>query len=148
MSALMAAAEAVSEYAHPRPGRKAGPDVRDRGRGASVHRPQGTGEEFSVLYGLQAVRLRTDPQDDVFLRDGAAVSMVGLALRVTTGGRTHVEALAAGPCDGQRQFADRVGGFVVLRLRVNVAQDHRADLCHRDGLGRDLGDRLLAGFVE
>ena len=102
--------------------------MRHRGSGSGVHRAQGPGKEFGVLDRLQAVGLGADAQDDVLLGDGAAVAVVGLALRVAAAGRAHVQALAAGPGDGQGQLADRVGGLVVLRLGVDVAEHHGADL--------------------
>ena len=122
--------------------------MQDRRGGSGVDGPQGTGEELGVLDGLQPVGFRADPQHDVLLGDGAAVAVVRLALRVAAAGRTHVQPLAAGPGDGQGQFAHGIGGLVVLRLGVHVAEDHRADLRHGNGLGGDLGHDLFAGLIQ
>lgn len=81
------------------------------GWGSGVHRAKGTGKKLGVLDRLQAVRFGADAQDDVLLGNGAAVAVVGLALRVAAARRTHVQALAAGPGDGQGDLADGSEGL-------------------------------------
>src|SRR5919205_70128 len=148
ISALVPAAEPAGKNAHAGTrvgGRRRMPHRRGR---PGVHRTQGTGKKLGVLDSLQAVGLGADPQDDVLLGNGAAVAVVGLTLRIAAARRTHVQALATGPGDGQGDLADRVRRLVVLRLGVHVAQHHRPDLRHRNGLRGNLRHDLFARLVE
>jgi hypothetical protein len=142
------AAEPVSEHAGPGPRLQGLAGVQQRGGGPGVDGPQGAGKEFGVLDSLGAVRFGADPQDTVFLGDGAAVAVIGLALRIPAARGPHVQALAAGPGNGQGDFPHRIRRLVVLRLGIHVAQDNGADLGHGYRLGGDLGDDLLAGLIE
>ncbi len=76
--------------------------------------------------------------------------MIGLALGgIPAARRPHVQALPAGPRDGQGHLPDRIGRLVVLGgLRIHVAKDHRADLGHGYRLSGDLGNDLLSGLIQ
>src|SRR6476620_3702404 len=120
ISALVPAAEPVAEHPGPRP-RPHGLGVGYGSGGTGVDRPQGPGKQFGVLHGLEPVRLGADPEHDVLLGDGSGVAVVRFALGIAAAGRTHVQPLATGPGNGQRELPDGVRGLVVLWLGVHVA---------------------------